>query len=158
MNYQVLRCTIYEDPFHPLTWIVRGIDLDVAIKNAALDFEMIHTEVFVVTDIFDVTEDEFNDEAKLIHRGLSRLKDSARELEERNMAISFYWNAAQLRFVSEEGLLANPSPAPLSVEQLKTIARQLRAHPNYKKQTITMVTREGWVLTTTSQTMTVSGP
>lgn len=156
MNYQVLRCSIYEDPFHPLTWIVRGIDLDVAIKDAALDFEMIHSEVFVITDIFNVDENTYNDEASLIHAGLSRLRDSARELEERNMAISFYWNAAHLKVVSEEGLLANPAPAPLSIEQLKAIARQLRVHPNYKKQTIVMNTRDGWTLTTTPQTMTVS--
>lgn len=143
MTKRVLRFSIYEDPFHPITFVTRECDLQVPLERAATDLEELHSEVFVVTEIFEVPEDQYDDEIGIIHLGLQRLQDSARELEERNMAISFYWNAAQLRSLNPGGVLVNPSRAPLTVAQLKVIQRQLVRHPNYRNQIIHMTSRDG---------------
>lgn len=57
--------------------------------------------------------------------------------DEKNMALQFYWVIRHFNLVSEEGLIAMPAPAPLSVEQIKTVFEQIVMHPRYTRQRVT---------------------
>jgi hypothetical protein len=66
--------------------------------------------------------------------------------DERNMAIMFFWDAAQLRQVSPDGLLAAPDPTPLSADQVEIVLLQLARHRNYQHQTVAAPSRDGFYL------------
>jgi hypothetical protein len=101
--------------------------------------------VFVASDIFEVQDGLCSAEITL--RGARRLADSARAHEERNMAICYYWNAAQLAKIAESGTLVNPSPAPINAERLTVVLRQLSLHPKYKHQLVLTVSHDLTVVT-----------
>lgn len=63
---------------------------------------------------------------------------------ERNMEISYQWNANMLRYV--KGVLMNPDPAPLSVEDCAAVLERLAQHPNYNNQTIIVVANDGTIV------------
>lgn len=145
---KVLRCSIYESPTAPpLTIVTRACDLHEPVEVAARDLETMHPGTFIVVDIFDVEPAVYDSELASVHAGMQRLKDSVRALDERNMAVSYYWNAMHLKITSREGALANPNRAPLSKAQLEVVMRQLVRHPNYQAQHIFMISKDGDVVT-----------
>lgn len=133
---KVLRSTMYPPSIdEPITVVVSERSLRVSIEQAAAEVEQ--PGMFVVNDIF---ESFTADDVKLTLEGAERQRANAEN--ERNMAISYYWNAATLTKVIEGGSLTNPQPAPLTVEQIQVVLRQLHRHPSYRKQTVMCVSRD----------------
>lgn len=134
---KVLRSTMYPPAIdEPVTMVVSERSLKVPVEQAAAEMEM--PGMFVVSEIFEVAGTA--DELRISIEGARRERDAA--TDERNMAISYYWNAAQLARVVEGGILGNPRPAPLAAKQIEVVLRQLAKHPSYRKQTIACVSRD----------------
>jgi hypothetical protein len=131
---KVLRCTMYPSP-DPKD----AVTVTISEKSGIEPLDKIATRMlmpgtFVVSDIFEVPDT--TDELHIALLGMKRLEDSARAQDERNMAISYYWNAMQLKKLAPGGTLANPKPAPLYGTQIEMVLLQLVKHPDYYGQTI----------------------
>lgn len=134
---KVIRSTMYPPDINaPVTIIASQRSLRVPVEQAAAEMEQ--PGVFVVSDIFGMPDSA--DEVKVSMEGARRERAAANA--ERNMAISYYWNAAQLARMAEGGVLANPRPAPLSAKQIEVVLRQLAKHPSYRKQMIACVAKD----------------
>jgi hypothetical protein len=141
---KVLRSSLYLDPDRiPVSIILRAVDAKMPLEDVAREMDAAVCSGFVINDIFEVDEDTYRDFPRCVMAGQQRLEDSVRAIEEKRMAISYYWNASMLGIISPNGVLANPKPAPLSEKHLKVVARQLCRHHSYKGQVIIMVASNG---------------
>ena len=88
--------------------------------------------LFVYTEIVEAPDG--TDLTALTLQASVRARDHADA--EQAMAIGFYWNAEALRRVNPRGVLANPQPAPLSVEEVAYVWRLLVRLRWYGGQTL----------------------
>lgn len=148
---KVLRSTMYPPSIdEPITIVAAAPSLKVSVEEAAAGMEQ--PGMFVVSDIFELPDD--TQEPRLSVEGMKRQMTCSED--ERNMAICYYWNAAQLARMNPGGGLANPSPAPLSVKQLEVVLRQLSKHPNYQKQTVICVSKDRRVVQILGGTISIN--
>ncbi len=142
---KVLRISTYHPAtLLPLTAVMRESDTKIPLSEVAREMEVPGS--FTVADIFDYPPGLPPLIMEATHAAFLRLQDSARFTDEKNMALSYYWNADRLRMVVPGGTIANPKPAPLRAEQLKVVIRQLRRHPNYDRQRIVMASEDGYLV------------
>lgn len=134
---KVFRSTLYPPSIDdPITVVAALSSLAEPVEQVMADMERIGE--FVVSEVFEVPDD--TQDPRLTVEGMKR--QIANAADERNMAISYYWNAVKLGLLVEGGALFNPSPAPLSVDQIRTVLRQLHKHPSYNKQIITCISKD----------------
>lgn len=144
---RALRTTAFMDTHHePLTTVVLEPGLKFSAEEALAYLRTPGT--LVIHDIFDVPNPpggewegtvEEADEAIVVATtdALTRMDADV----EKNMAVMYFWNAEALR-VATESVFAT-QPAPLTVEQIKTVFEQLATHPNYNGQHVHAFTEEG---------------
>ncbi len=149
MACRVLRSSMYRGPFDPapVTMVTRERDAKVPLETMAKELEDLPSVFLIVSDIFEVDEDTYNNFPKATIAGMRRLQDSTIELAERNMAVAFFWNANAIRRINNGGTLAATKPAPLSRDQLITVMRQLCKLSYYEGQTIIQIDQDGVVVT-----------
>lgn len=145
MACRVLRSSMYRGPYDPapITMVTREMDARVPLEAMARELEDLPSVYLVINDVFEVDEDTYNNFHKATIAGMRRLRDSTIELEERNMAIAFFWNANALRRLKKDGTLAASKAAPLSRDQLIAVMRQLCHLSFYEGQTIIQIDRDG---------------
>lgn len=145
MPGKILRSSMYRHGWdkQPVTVVVRARDLRTSPEKAAEEMEAVSPGAFVVSDIFEVDDEVYNDPVKATFAGMRRLDDSARLDTEMNMALCYYWNANALDRLNSGGVLTSTRPAPLTEDQLSIVLRQLSRHPNYKQQRIMQYARNG---------------
>jgi hypothetical protein len=134
----VLRSTLYTSPQDPspMTIVVRADDLARPIRQAAEALERDSIQWgFVVTDIFEVSDKDYESPVRTTFLGMARL-EGERARAEVDMCISYFWNLDQLPLIRPGGFLANPGRAPLTVDQIQAIMLRLSLHPHYKQQTL----------------------
>jgi hypothetical protein len=133
---KILRMTFFNpaDIHHPIT--LGLVHVREPMEEAAR--EVVERGTFAIIDVFEAPDDTEHPELLAARR----VQDSVRFEEECNMAISYYWNASHLKITREGGVICNPKPAPLSVEQVKEVQRQLKLHPDYKGQKFLMFARD----------------
>jgi len=134
---KVLRSTMYEPSAivpHP-TAIAREADLKLPIDEAILGMEM--PGVLVLGEVF---ESDIEDKTLLTQEALKRYMPR-REREE-NQALLFYWDAEMLERTRPTGIISGTQPAPLNVEEITTVLRQLAKHPSYKGQTVIAISED----------------
>jgi hypothetical protein len=156
----VLRSTLYTSPDDrsPFTLVVRASDLARPIREAADTLERDAAAWgFVVNDIFEVGDGVYADAVRTTLTGSGRL-DGERKTDERHMCISYFWNLDQLERVNPRGVLVNPGCAPLTVDQLQVVMRQLARHPHYKDQTLIFRARDNQVVTFREGRFTLQDP
>jgi hypothetical protein len=142
---KVLRSSLYLTPeSRPVSVVMREQDATRPLEDVADEMNKVACSGFVINDIFEVDDETYQNFPKCVVAGINRLAhNSVRSIEEKRMAIAYFWNASMLSIASANGVLANPKPAPLSVEQLKVVARQLCRHHSYKGQVIIMIANDG---------------
>src|SRR5262245_8668071 len=127
---KVLRSTVYPPEGVPLTVVMRDTDIKVPVEQAATMNQP--PEALVVHDIFTVEDGSSIVEATFEGEERARLQRK----HENNMAVLFYYNAAQLERIVDGGVLVNPAPAPLSADNIAAVFDQLREHPSYTNQRV----------------------
>jgi hypothetical protein len=136
----------------PITLAVRAIDMKIPLEEVANEMEQ--PGMFITRDIFEMPDTPGIVEAT--KAAFNRLKDSTKFDVEKSQAISYYWNAQQLRRVAPGGTLANPSRAPLNAVQIAEVMRQLRRHPDFHEQVLRMVSRDGAMIDNICGVVTVT--
>jgi hypothetical protein len=138
MANRVLRSSLYHDPWcFPFTVITRECDLAVPIQRAAEEMEDqgARSGCLVVTDIFDLPDALYADPVRVSMEGTGRLTRERLQVE-RNMAMSYFWNAEKLNITAAGGFLVNPGAAPILIADLQAVMLQLTKRENYQKQTL----------------------
>lgn len=134
---RALRSTLYSPALEPMTIVVRDSDITDTLESARVRTAM--PGFFVATDLFEI-----DGEADIVVATVAAtLRQEAMRDDERNMAIQFYWATAQFQLVSRTGHVIMPLPAPLSVEQVRTVFEQITQHPDYTEQSVTATTKDG---------------
>lgn len=144
---RALRTTAFMDTHHePLTTVVLEPGLRFSAEEALAYLRTPGT--LVLHDIFDVPdppngewEETPEDAGAAI---VVATTDALARIDadvEKNMAIMYFYNAEALRVATEA--VFPTAPAPLSVEQIKTVFEQLATHPNYNGQHVHAFTEEG---------------
>ncbi len=136
----VLRCTLFRDPDHYLTTVVREQDVtsfgEVLSGRPALSF--------LAHDVFEMADADIQ-EATVA--ALARRTEYKVE-RERNQAISFFWHAAALNTIRGGGLVTNTICSPLSQEEVRQVFLQLAEHPNYEpSKTVRSYAEDGVAVT-----------
>lgn len=132
---RILRFTMIPpgDPEDRITSVVRETDLKGTIEDAVRGIVASlpgSRQIFVYADLFEMEGSPSIEEATL--EGKRRMEK--RYTTEEHMATFFYWNGEQLRRVVPKGTLANPLPAPLSVEDLRYCLQAVARLPWYQDQ------------------------
>jgi hypothetical protein len=138
---RVVRATVYVTPDNGKTLILRADALKVSVEKYVE--EMQYGEgaggALVICDVFDhPTEDPLPYE--ITKASWDRYLDQRER--ERNQAILYFWDAAQLPRIRAGGFLSGTTPAPLTVEEIHTVLRQLAKHPDYNAQTIQVISED----------------
>ena len=134
---KILRATMYSPDLEPYTVVLQETYLLVPIEEAIESSVM--PGCFTVTDVFEVADSMNLLEATL--ESTRRLETRAER--ERNMAMLYYWDAAQFAHLNPGGVLTSTRPAPLSVKEVEITLKQLAQHPEYRNQTILCITEVG---------------
>jgi hypothetical protein len=144
---RALRTSAFMSPNHePLTTVLVEPSLKGTIEEAVVHLRTPGT--LVIHDIFDVPnppigaweatpEDAGAATVLATTEAMRRIDEAA----ERNMAVMFFYNAAALR-VATAGVFPT-APAPLTVEQIRTVFEQLATHPAYDGQHVHAFTERG---------------
>jgi hypothetical protein len=141
----VLRCSFYTPPITPggslpTTVVVRDVDVTVTPEEWVAMMEADAAPIFVATEVFESPDTEL---PFAIKAGMERLRDGRVEAE-RNMAIAYYWFTQQLaRMKPGGGIVTQTRPAPFGMEDAKTVLRQIKAHPSWREQGVTIITDDG---------------
>jgi hypothetical protein len=128
-------------PDPPITTVAREHDLNVSIEEAA-KVQSDFPGGFVICDIFELPGKPSMIEATM--RAVELLE--AAQERESNMAITYYYEAAHLRYTAPHGVLAMTMPTPLSAEDLAVPLRQLANHPDYRNHTIIAISHDSQVV------------
>lgn len=145
----VLRATLYTQPDDPapVTLVVRASDLAHPIRQAADTLERDSARWgFVVTDLFEVDDATYASHVRSTLAGAGRL-DGERKRAERDMCVSFFWNVEKLRLVVARGALINPGRAPLTIDQLQVVMRQITRRAEYQGQVLSFRACDDRILT-----------
>lgn len=127
MKQKAVRITMYAPhDLSPTTVVIMERDIDNGMTVAELCDHHARVAMPGTFCVFDTFETEDDMVRASIHAG-----ERIRPEDERNMAISYYYNAAMLRQVADGGVLTNPAPAPLTVEDITAVLKALAFHPNY---------------------------
>jgi hypothetical protein len=143
---KVMRVSTYPpDSLEPITIVMRQCDAAMPLEEIALD-----EFGFSFMDIFEMDGEPGIPEATF---------EAARRAEgnfddERNMAIMYYWLWGQFRILKPGAIVLSDRPAPLSVEQIHYVHRQLRRLPDYDGYTFTTFAQDGTPVTTTKEHQT----
>lgn len=141
---RVLRSTMYRPPerdgFHPVTIVIREPDLsepmDKAMEAAT---KPLPSPAFIVAEVFIVPDGTSIERATFeAHR-----RQQERSRAECDMAIGFFWYLGWFLRMTEGGVIGATKPAPLEVDDLEAIARQLAKEPSYRRQTVRQIARDG---------------
>lgn len=125
---KALRMTFFSPELDPVTTVVLEDSLTKEIKEAAREIEESAAGAFVITDIFNVP-----DGSDLVYTGLTAQQRASDRIErERDMALTYYYDAGQFGMLGVGGTLTMTRPAPLSAAELEVPLRQLARHPLYR--------------------------
>lgn len=140
MKQKAIRITMYAPhDLSPTTVVIMERDIDNGMTVEELCDHHARVAMPGTFCVFDTFETEDDMVRASVHAG-----ERIRQDDERNMAIAYYYNAALLRQVGEQGVLMNPRPAPLTVEDITTVLKALALHPNYRPtQTVQCTTMTG---------------
>lgn len=136
---KVLRTTLYTPGGGQLMAVVREQDVTSFSEVLAGRPE----DAFLTHEVFDVPDD-FSFEDCVAEAGRRWTPEIA--LRERNMSVSFFWNADKLGIVNPGGVLANPGRAPYNADACRQVLIQLKAHPNYHGQTVVTHAADGTIV------------
>lgn len=131
-----LRSTYWSPELKPTTVVVSEADVTVPLDEISVPME---TAMFVKDEIFELADDVSVAGATLFATELCRKNLR----NERNQAIMYYWIAMQFQRVRERGVIASPKWAPLSVDEMKAVHKQLIEHPHYRDQTLLAFAEDG---------------
>lgn len=140
----VLRCTLFTSPDDRLTTVVR--EHDVVSFGEVLGARQ--PDTFLAHDVFEMPDADIRAATK---QAMERMP--ATDTIERNMALSFFWNAQYLTTVRQGGVLMNDRPAPLTAGEIRQVLIQLALHPHYNKQTVVCVSEDGTTVTLSNGTV-----
>jgi len=124
-----------------MTSILREQDLKVPIEQAQQSLKEAAGDAFASSTIFEMSEDSNID---CINQAVDEL-DSVNEFLETNMAILFHYTAQMLDKVGPgpDVFVVARRRAPLALEYVTDVLRQLKRHSKYKGQTIFAVEQDG---------------
>jgi hypothetical protein len=136
-----MRSTIYSEDGDSLSLVVADGALTDTLESARERTKQ--PGALCVYEIFDAPDGASED--AITRMAIAR--EEARETIERNMTVSYYWNASMLPRVNAGGVLMNNLPAPLSAEDCAAVLEQLALHPDYNNQTIIAVAMDFTIVT-----------
>lgn len=157
---RVLRLSMWAAPdAPPMSTVMRDCDLRMSIEDTikAMTEEPpasvierpvdnpVFESVFFVYETFDMQNTEIEAATVEAKRRLAK-----REVEERNMAVLYFYNIQALKIVQAGGVLINPKPAPLNANDIEMALSQVASHPNYRGQKVVTNSYEGVVVELTS--------
>lgn len=114
--------------------------------------------LFVASEIFDMPDNQ-DAQSRVLMATLEAKKRYTPEVQEieRLQAVLYHWNADKLRLLNDEGYIRNPKPAPLTLDQIEQVFKQLKMHPHYRHQTIQCKAKDGRMISL-SKGQIVQGP
>lgn len=120
---RILRTTFWKNPKEPTIAIVR--ECDAAFEDVR---DMPIDDHLITYDEFEMEGEPTIEEAT----EAARLRIRERDLTERQMAVMYFYDVAQLPGV--RGVMFMDKPSPLSVEDLRTVLEAVARHPVYEGQ------------------------
>lgn len=135
---KVLRSTFFSPQLDPVTTVVMEDSLLNPIEQVAQEMEETAAGAFVIVDIFDVPGSTNIIQATLA----AEQRAVERRARERDMALTYYYDAGQFHLLNRGGVLTMTQPAPLSATELEVPLRQLARHPNYDGFTIVAISED----------------
>lgn len=154
---KILRSTLYFSPNSQdcNSLVLREVDCQTTVEEAAASMAAgAPPGAFVASEVFEI--DGTPSLVQAAYQAERRRVQGSWKLEV-NQAIMFYYDAAQLRRVSSRGILAAPSPAPMTGEQAAAVFRQLARHPNYQQQLVMTPTEDGQIVVLRAGVVEIKG-
>lgn len=137
---KILRSTMFtDDAGPPMTVVLR--EIDVKVWQEATTIKPL-PGACIVNEVFDMPGTPSIEQA--VAEAGKRTK--AREIRDRNIAMLYHWDGGALARVNPGGVLSGTQPAPLDEEDIKSVLIQLAQHPNYKGQTVLVISSDGNVV------------
>jgi hypothetical protein len=141
---RIMRASTFPpDSLEPITVVMRECDVSMPFEEIAAD-----EFGFTYTDIFEVDGEPGIYEATLA--AANRVSEEEMH-DEKNMAVMYYWLWAQFRTLNKGGIIFSDKPAPLTVEQIHYVHRQLRRLPDYDGYTFMTFDKDGTSVTTSPE-------
>jgi hypothetical protein len=134
---KALRSTIYMSPSEAKTMFVREDALAAPISDTTTA-EVEVPGAFVISEVFEI--DASIDMSALAKIAQQKLRVRARR--EQDQATLYYWDMHALAHVRADGVLTATEPAPLSVDEIKVVLRQIAKHPMYEGQIVMAISED----------------
>jgi hypothetical protein len=154
---QVLRSTMYGPNLEPVSMVAREQDMTEPleqVQEALLEVGPGNDAAgLIVFDLFTMQGEPDILEATLV----ATERQAQRHERERNMAMLYYFDAAQFSLVSDGGTLTATQPAPLSVDEICSTLKQLVKHPHYRDHLIVAISEDLQIITIRGDELRVGG-
>ena len=134
---KAFRSTCYGSPSKSKTVFIREDALAAPISEDTLT-ELEVPGAFVVSEVFEI--DESIDMLALAE--IAQQKLHARAKREQAQALLYFWDTHALERVRANGVLAGTEPAPLNVDEIKIVLRQIVKHPLYEGQSVIVISED----------------
>lgn len=136
MSNRAIRLTLYDthDDPAPVTSVVTEDDITVSLEELIEDSKYKTSTGFVAHQVLPVRPGERGSSPSLVQRMLKH--QQKRDEQERHQAMLYYWDAAQFARLNPGGVLSATKPAPLSIEEITDVLKQLYARADYDGFTI----------------------
>jgi hypothetical protein len=152
MPMRVLRISLWGPDLEPLSMVVREHDMTLPLEEVVRQqVESPDAPGYVSHEILEVEEEDI----AAVTLGIVR-RHAEQQERERNAAMLYWWDAAQLPRLTEGGVLTATKPAPLSVDEIRDALEQLARHPHYRGQLVVSIAEDGRVVTMRDGAATVS--
>lgn len=137
---KALRSTIYVSPTESKTVFMREDAVTAPFSEMIVALEV--PGALVVSEVFEI--DESIDMPTLAK--LARQKAQVRAKREKDQAVLYFWDMHALGLVRAHGVLTATEAAPLNVDEIKVVLRQIMKHPLYEGQSVIVISEDNKIV------------